>query len=214
MYDTIVIGAGQAGLSIGYYLKQLKQKFILIDKDNEVGGSWKTRYDSLVLFTPRIYSSLPGMILEGDEQGFPTKDEIVTYLKKYVDKFKIPIHFNTEVVNITKLNGHFLIKSKDDEYQAKNIVIATGPFQTPSIPSFSENISNNIKQLHSSQYKNPKQLADGNVLVVGGGNSGAQIAVELSKERETYLASSRKLKYLPLSVGKKASSGGLTNLEF
>ncbi len=204
MYDTIVIGAGQAGLSIGYYLNQSKQNFILIDKGSEVGGSWKVRYDSLSLFTSRLYSSLPGMPLEGEEQGFPTKDEIVTYLKKYADRFKIPIKFNTEVVNVSKMNGNFLIKTKREEYQAKNVVIATGPFQTPSIPLFSKGLPNDIRQLHSSQYKNPEQLVEGNVLVIGGGNSGAQIAVELSKQRETYLACSRKLKYLPLSVGRKS----------
>lgn len=204
MYNTIVIGAGQAGLSIGYYLKQLNQKFILIDKGSEVGESWKARYDSLVLFTPRIYSSLPGMNLEGEEQGFPTKDEIVTYFKKYVDEFNIPIQFNAEVVSLSKENGHFLLKTKVNEYHARNIVIATGSFQTPNIPSFSKHISKNIRQLHSTHYQNPNQLADGKVLVVGGGNSGAQIAVELSKERETYLASSKKLKFLPLSVGNKS----------
>lgn len=204
MYDTIVIGAGQAGLSAGYYLNQLKKDFILIDKGSEVGESWKVRYDSLILFTSRIYSSLPGMPLDGEEQGFPTKDEIVSYLKKYVDRFKIPIQFNTEVINVSKIHGNFLIKTKNDEYQAKNVVIATGPFQTPSIPPFSKGLSNNIKQLHSSQYKNPDQLLDGSVLVIGGGNSGAQIAVELSKQRQTYLACSRKLKYLPLSVGRKS----------
>lgn len=204
MYDTVVIGAGQAGLSIGYYLKQSDQKFVLIDKGNEVGESWKLRYDSLVLFTPRLYSSLPGMILDGDEQGFPTKDEMVNYLEKYVATYDIPIHFNNEVVEITKVNDDFLIKTTNDEYQAKNIVIATGPFQTPMIPTCSNNISSQIKQLHSSQYKNPNQLAAGNVLVVGGGNSGAQIAVELSKEKDTYLSISKKLKYLPLSIGTKS----------
>ncbi|WP_404452060.1 NAD(P)/FAD-dependent oxidoreductase [Virgibacillus necropolis] len=204
MYNTIVIGAGQAGLAIGYYLKQSEKNFILIDKGSAVGESWKVRYDSLILFTPRIYSSLPGMPLEGKKQGFPTKEEIVSYLKKYVVKFKIPIQFNEEVVNVSKINSNFLIKTKKDEYQAKNVVIATGPFQTPSIPPFSMGLSNNIKQLHSLQYKNPNQLVDGNVLVIGGGNSGAQIAVELSEERETYLACSRKLKYLPLSLGRKS----------
>ncbi len=204
MYDTIVIGAGQAGLSAGYYLNQSKQKFILIDKGNEVGESWKERYDSLILFTPRIYSSLPGMPIEGEKQGFPTKDEIVSYLKKYADQFKIPIQFNTEVINVSRINGNFLIKTKKGEYQAKNVVIATGPFQTPSIPPFSRGLPHNVKQLHSSQYKNPGQLIDGNVLVIGGGNSGAQIAAELSKQRQTYLACSRNLKYLPLTVGRKS----------
>src|SRR5690625_4935265 len=137
MYDTIVIGAGQAGLSIAYFLKQSEQNFILIDKGSEVGESWKARYDSLTFFTPRLYDSLPGMPLEGEEQGFPTKDEIVTYLKKYADRFKIPIKFNTEVVNVSKMNDIFFIKTKREEYQAINVVIATGPFQIPSIPPFS-----------------------------------------------------------------------------
>ncbi|GIO22831.1 NAD(P)/FAD-dependent oxidoreductase [Oceanobacillus sp. J11TS1] len=204
MYDTIVIGAGQAGLSVGYYLKQSKQNFILIDKGTEVGESWKARYDTLTLFTPRMYSSLPGMPLVGEEQGFPTKDEIATYLEKYADRYEIPIKLNTEVVNIFKMNGNYIIKTNSEKYQSKNVVIATGPFQIPNIPPFSKFLPNNIKQLHSSEYKNPIQLIDGSVLVVCAGNSGAQIAVELSKQRETYLAYSRKLKFLPLSVGRKS----------
>ncbi|MGW6109113.1 NAD(P)-binding domain-containing protein, partial [Bacillus subtilis] len=100
MYDTIVIGAGQAGISIGYYLKQSDQKFIILDKSHEVGESWKDRYDSLVLFTSRMYSSLPGMHLEGEKHGFPTKNEIVAYLKKYVKKFEIPIQLRTEVISV------------------------------------------------------------------------------------------------------------------
>lgn len=204
MYDTIVIGAGQAGVAAGYYLKRSKQHFLLLDKGNEVGESWKERYDSLVLFTPRMYSCLPGMPLEGEEKGFPTKNEIVTYLKKYANKFEIPIQFQTNVINVLKGNDYFYIKTNRGEYHAKNIVIATGPFQSPNIPLFSKGISTHIKQIHSSQYKNPKQLLEGNVLVVGGGNSGAQIAVELSKERDTYLAISKKLSYFPLIIRKKS----------
>ena len=204
MYDTIIIGAGQAGLAVGYFLKQTKQKYVLLDKGNEAGDSWNKRYDSLILFTPRIYSSLPGMSLEGEEQGFPDKDEIAAYLKRYAERFEIPIHFHTEVVNLSKMNGHFFIKTNQDAYQAKNVVIATGAFQTPKIPSFAKEFSTDIQQLHSSEYRNSNRLGDGNVLVIGGGNSGAQIAVELSKERETYLASNRKLKYLPMTIGNKS----------
>ncbi|MFQ6321888.1 flavin-containing monooxygenase [Bacillus halotolerans] len=204
MYDTIVIGAGQAGISIGYYLKQSDQKFIILDKSNEVGESWKDRYDSLVLFTSRMYSSLPGMHLEGEKHSFPSKNEIVAYLKKYVDRFEIPIQLRTEVISVLKLKNHFLIKTNGEEYQTKNLVIASGPFHTPNIPSISKDLSGNINQLHSSQYKNSKQLVHGNVLVVGGGNSGAQIAVELSKERVTYLACSNKPVYFPLLIGKRS----------
>ncbi|CAN2248141.1 putative flavin containing monooxygenase [Bacillus subtilis] len=204
MYDTIVIGAGQAGISIGYYLKQSEQKFIILDKSHEVGESWKDRYDSLVLFTSRMYSSLPGMHLEGEKHGFPSKNEIVAYLKKYVEKFDIPIQLQTDVISVLKSKNHFLIQTNQGEYQTKNLVIASGPFHTPNIPSISKDLANNINQLHSSQYKNSKQLASGNVLVVGGGNSGAQIAVELSKERLTYLACSNKLVYFPLLIGKRS----------
>ncbi|WP_276734125.1 NAD(P)/FAD-dependent oxidoreductase [Bacillus sp. (in: firmicutes)] len=204
MYDTIVIGAGQAGISIGYYLKQSEQKFIILDKSDEVGESWKDRYDSLVLFTSRMYSSLPGMHLEGEKHGFPSKEEIVAYLKKYVERFNIPIQLRTEVMSVQKLKNHFLIKTNQQEYQAKNLVIATGPFHIPNIPSISKDLAEHIHQLHSSQYKHSKQLVPGNVLVVGGGNSGAQIAVELSKERVTYLACRNQLIYFPLVIGKRS----------
>ncbi|MGX4295444.1 MULTISPECIES: flavin-containing monooxygenase [Bacillus] len=204
MYDTIVIGAGQAGISVGYYLKKSEQKFIILDKSHEVGESWKNRYDSLVLFTSRMYSSLPGMHLEGDKHGLPSKNEIAAYLKKYVERFEIPIQLRTEVISVQKLNNYFLIKTNREEYQTKNLVMAAGPFHTPNIPSISKDVAGHIHQLHSSQYKHSKQLAPGNVLVVGGGNSGAQIAVELSKERVTYLACSNKPVYFPLWIGKRS----------
>ncbi|AOO60509.1 MULTISPECIES: flavin-containing monooxygenase [Bacillus amyloliquefaciens group] len=204
MYDTIVIGAGQAGISVGYYLRKSKQKFIILDKSHEVGESWKNRYDSLVLFTSRMYSSLPGMQLEGDQHGLPSKNEIAAYLKKYVERFEIPIQLRTEVISVQKLNNYFLIKTNREEYQTKNLVVAAGPFHTPNIPSISKDVAGHIRQLHSSQYKHSKKLAPGNVLVVGGGNSGAQIAVELSKERVTYLACSKKPVYFPLWIGKRS----------
>jgi len=204
MYDTIIIGAGQAGLAMGCYLRQENKKIILLDKRNGVGETWRERYDSLVLFTPRMYSSLPGLSLEGDKHGFPTKDEIADYLNLYVDKFQLPIRFNEEVMEVTKSDSTFFIRTNSGDYKAKNVVVATGPFQTPFIPEFSSTLSSSITQLHSSGYQNSSQLAKGNVLVVGGGNSGAQIAYELSQERETYLAVSKPLTYMPLTIRKKS----------
>ncbi|MFK2826723.1 NAD(P)/FAD-dependent oxidoreductase [Bacillus sp. B190/17] len=203
-YHTVVIGAGQAGLAMGYYLKKLGKSFIILDKNVEVGTEWSKRYDSLVLFTPRMYSTLPGLILKGDPQGFPTKDEIANYLKVYAESFQLPIQLKTEVTRVQKKDSAFYIETNWGEFQAANVIIATGPFQKPRVPDFANVLSPDILQLHSSQYKNPAHLQSGNVLVVGGGNSGAQIAVELSQERETYLSVSQKIKFLPLKIGNKS----------
>ncbi len=204
MIDTIVIGAGQAGLAAGYYLKQCKQEFLILDKGWEIGESWINRYDSLVLFTPRMYDSLPGLSLEGDQHGFPTKMEIVDYLRQYANKYNFPIKFQTEVVSIQLEENIFTIKTNQGIYQSRNLIIATGAFQSPRIPSFSKKLSHHVNQLHSSHYRNPSQLIEGNVLIVGGGNSGAQIAVELSKITDTYLAVSQMPSYLPLVIKKKS----------
>lgn len=204
MIDTIVIGAGQAGLSAGYYLRKLKKDFLILDKGEEIGESWKKRYDSLVLFTPRMYDYLPGLPLEGKQHGFPTKNEIVNYLKQYAEKFNFPIKLQIEVVSVQHRENIFIIETNQGLYKSKNLIIATGALQTPRIPPFSKELSKDIKQYHSSHYKNPSQLTEGNVLVVGGGNSGAQIAVELSKTTETYLAVSKKLFYLPLVIKNKS----------
>ena len=137
MYNTIIIGAGQAGLAMGYYLKQMNQSFLILDKKQEVGEVWDKRYDSLVLFTPRSFSALPGLKLNGDAQGFPTKDEISQYLKAYAQFFKLPIKYGTNITSVQKKNNIYYILTEEDlEYEAENIVIATGPFQKPRIPSF------------------------------------------------------------------------------
>ncbi|MEK5069656.1 flavin-containing monooxygenase [Sporosarcina sp. FSL K6-1508] len=203
-YETIVIGAGQAGLTMGYNLKQSKKDFLIIDKGLALGEEWKNRYDSLKLFTPRMYSSLPGMPLDGKQQGFPTKDEIADYLKGYSETFAIPVQLDTEVLSVTKTEDGFCVETTKGKVNTTNIVVATGPFQKKRIPAFSSFLSENILQLHSSEYINPSQLQPGNVLVVGGGNSGAQIAVELSEGKDTYLAISEKLHYFPLTIGGKS----------
>src|SRR5699024_1336628 len=134
MYNTIVIGAGQAGLAIGYYLKQFNHSFLILDKSQEAGEVWNKRYDSLVLFTPRAFSSLPGLELKGDPQDFPTKDEISQYLKAYAESFNLPIKYNSNVTSVQKMNKTFSIYTEHMVYKAENIIIATGPFQKPKIP--------------------------------------------------------------------------------
>lgn len=204
MYHTIVIGAGQAGLAMGYYLKQNNSNFLILDKGNNIGEVWRSRYDSLTLFTSRMYSSLPELPLEGDAQGLPTKEEIALYLEKYAAKFKLPIQLETEVLKVAHKKDVFSVETNKGILTARNIVIATGPFHHKYIPHFAEKFSGDVIQIHSSEYKNPLQLKPGNVLVVGGGNSGAQIAVELSGTKNTFLSVSQKLRFLPLKIGGRS----------
>lgn len=204
VYDVIVIGAGQAGLSMGYYLKQTNLSFIILDKAKEIGEVWKNRYDSLTLFTPRSYSSLPGLKMEGNQNQYPNKDEVAIYLNQYANNYSLPVQLNTVVERVTKTDNEFNVITNKETLGARKVIIATGPFQNPFIPEFSKELSKNIYQVHSSHYKNPNQLNEGSVLVVGGGNSGAQIAVEVSKDRETYFSVSHKMKFLPQDIGNKS----------
>ncbi|MFB3167671.1 NAD(P)/FAD-dependent oxidoreductase [Neobacillus sp. 179-C4.2 HS] len=202
-YDVLVIGAGQAGLAMGYYLKQTKLSFLILDKESAIGESWKKRYDSLTLFTPRSYSSLPGLTLNGEEKIYPTKDEITDYLSLYANTFSLPIQLDTTVKRVDK-EDHFLLHTTKGVYHCRNVIIATGPFQKPFIPEFSHYLSENILQVHSSKYKNPSQINEGTTLVVGGGNSGAQIAVELSHSKEVYLSVGHQMRFLPQDIGSKS----------
>ncbi|HLR52710.1 MAG TPA: NAD(P)/FAD-dependent oxidoreductase [Candidatus Avamphibacillus sp.] len=204
MYNTIVIGAGQAGLAMGYYLKHSDHSFLILDENQEIGEVWGRRYDSLVLFTPRLFSSLPGLELKGNPQGFPAKDEISQYLKAFADTFELPIKHNTKVTDVRKGNNIYHISTEHAEYETRNVIVATGPFQKPRIPTLAKSLSKGIVQLHSSEYQNPSQLKEGNTLVVGGGNSGAQIAAEISQERKTYLSTSNRLKFFPLVIKNKS----------
>ncbi|WP_409304806.1 flavin-containing monooxygenase [Peribacillus sp. SCS-155] len=205
LFDLIVIGAGQSGLSMGYWLKQTCKKFIILDKCSSIGESWKNRYDSLILFTPKKYSSLPGLNFPGAPNDLPTKDEVTAYLREYAETFKLPVQLETKITSLSgsREENLFTVTTNQKTYQAKQIVIATGPFQTPFIPPFAHNLPSDVTQIHSSEYKNPSQLKPGPVLVVGGGNSGAQIAVELATKHQVSLSVGQKIRYLPLKfMGK------------
>lgn len=204
VYDVVVIGGGQAGLAMGYFLKQTSLKFVILDNQERTGDVWRKRYDSLVLFTPRSYSALPGLALSGDPDGLPAKDEIADYLEHYAQNFDLPILHNCNVQTIKQENNLFTIETNESRFRAEKVVVATGPFHTPIIPPFAKDLPSDILQLHSSEYKNPAQLNKGAVLVVGGGNSGAQIAVELSEHYETFLSVGQKPRILPLTVVGKS----------
>ncbi|MFF2479638.1 flavin-containing monooxygenase [Paenibacillus sp. NPDC058071] len=199
-YDVIVIGGGQAGLSAGYFLKKRNIPFIILDKESEAGAAWRRRYDSLVLFTPRSYSSLPGLILEGKQEEYPTKNEVADYLGKYATYFDFPIQFQTEVLSVSKLEDIFRITTNRGDYTAKHVIVTTGPFQRPYIPPIADCLNEDIVQLHTAHYRNSNDLQDGTTLVIGAGNSGAQIAVELAESRDVYLSVGHRIKYMPLEL--------------
>ncbi|WP_210466598.1 flavin-containing monooxygenase [Rufibacter roseolus] len=188
IYDVLVIGAGQAGLALGYYLHQRKKNFLLLDASPRVGDSWRNRYDSLRLFTPAPYCNLPGWPLDLPKDHYPTKDEIAGYLEQYAQRFQLPLALEQKVVALTKASGIFQVQTQKQLFQARQVVIATGPFQTPFVPNYGTNPTDSVLQLHSSQYRNPVQIPAGKVLVVGAGNSGAQLAVELAHTHEVHLS--------------------------
>ncbi|RRJ63356.1 oxidoreductase [Paenibacillus oralis] len=202
--DVLIIGASQAGLAAGYYLKQKNVNFRIIGMEKRLGGVWRQRYDSLVLFTPRAYSSLPGLPLTGDPNGYAAKDEIADYLERYAAHFDLPVQLETEVLSLTKEQGKFKVHTRTGEYLANNVIVAAGPFHKPFVPGFREALANDVYQVHTSQYLNPSSLKDGAVLVVGAGNSGAQIAAELAQDREVYLSAGHKMRFLPLQLFGKS----------
>lgn len=204
MLDVIVIGAGQAGLSMGYYLQQGCYNFVIFDGKKRIGESWRNRYNSLILFTPRSYSSLPGMKLEGDENGFPTKDEIADYLEIYANRLSLPVQLETTVLKVQKTKGVFQVLTNKGVFLSKHVIIASGAFQKSFIPPIAQNLSKEVFQIHSSQYQSPEMIPDGSVLVVGGGNSGTQIAAELSGSRDVTIAISHPFKFLPLKIRRKS----------
>lgn len=199
MKDFIIIGAGQAGLSIAYYLKKQKISFLIVDANAEIGAPWLKRWDSLKLFTPSEFNNLPGLNFPYKKGHYANKYEVADYLKKYVDTFKIPVEFNQKIISLKKQNDNFTIKSNSKTFKAKNVIIATGPFHKPFTPKFHKNISKDIIQIHSEHYKNPDQLQDGPTLVVGAGDSGVQILNEVSKNsnRKVYFSGNTNISSIP-----------------
>lgn len=193
--DTVIIGAGQAGLSLSHHLTQEEHEHVLLEKD-QITSSWRDgRWDSFTLVTPNRQLKLPGMEYKGGEpDGFLKLDQVIDYLDRFVESFDPPVKEGVEVtaVEAAPASDDLIIRTNREDYQADHVVVAVGTFQQPKIPSFSEKLSDDLQQLHSSEYRNPDQLPAGAVLVVGSGQSGTQIAEELSESgREVYLATGR-----------------------
>jgi putative flavoprotein involved in K+ transport len=190
--DILVVGAGQAGLAIGYHLQQAGYRFQLVDRNVRVGDSWRNRYDSLVLFTPRAYSALPGLPVPGDPDGYPTKDEIADYLEQYAAHFDLPVAMGTGIRSLTRRDGGFRAMTDTDVIvDTRAVVLATGAFQRPAIPAIGRQFASDVLQLTGESYKNPGQVPPGRVLVVGDGATGRQLAVELMATHNVVLATGR-----------------------
>ena len=186
--DVVVVGAGQAGLAMGQLLAKEGRRFVILDRANEVGAAWRERWDSLTLFTPRRYDSLPGLPFPGDPDGYPGRDEVIAYLERYVGEHDLPVELGSEVRSLVAHDGSFVLDVDGGSITADQVVVATGPFQHPYVPGLASGLDPKVAQMHSTGYRSPGDPPEGTVLVVGGGNTGFQIAKELSATNKVQLS--------------------------
>jgi putative flavoprotein involved in K+ transport len=186
--DVVVVGGGQAGLAVGYHLARQDLSFVILDAGHRVGDSWRRRWDSLRLFTPARYDGLPGWSFPAPAWSFPTRDEMADYLEAYANRFQLPVRTGSCVERLRRDAGGYLVDAGERRFRASHVVVASGQYQLPVVPSFSAELDPAIRQLHSSEYRDRSQLRGGGVLVVGAGNSGADIAIELCRHHPTWLS--------------------------
>jgi putative flavoprotein involved in K+ transport len=194
--ETLVIGGGQAGLAMGHHLAERGLDHLIVDASPEVGHAWRTRWDSLQLFTSADYNSLPGKPFPG-RVAYPGKDEIADYLQAYAGELQLRIRLNTEITSLSQVDGAYLARSADSSFRAQQVVVATGPFQIPFVPPAADGIDPDVLQIHSAEYRNPQGLPEGKTLVVGAANSGQQIALELAASRPVEISVGERLPTLP-----------------
>jgi putative flavoprotein involved in K+ transport len=198
--EVAVIGGGQAGLALGYFLAQRGRHFAVLEAEEEPAAAWRGRWDSLKLFTPARYSSLPGLPFPGDPDAYPGRDDVVDYLTDYARRFRLPIVLGSRVRSVRRAEGRYLVEVDGRSYTADQVVVATGPFQVPFVPAIAERLGQDVFQFHCTRYRAPGDLPDGRVLVVGGGNTGFQIAEELSATREVHLSIGARQTPLPQRI--------------
>jgi putative flavoprotein involved in K+ transport len=196
-HHVIVIGGGQAGLAIGYHLAQQGRRVTILDAGDGPAAAWRERWDSLTLFTPARHDSLPGLPFPGDPDHYPTRDEVVAYLTEYARRFDLPIEYDSRVRGVRCEGERYHVALDDRAYVADQVVVATGPFQTPRTPAFAAHLDPAVVQMHSGAYRSPEQVPPGPVLVVGGGNTGFQIAEELATTHEVHLSGGARQTPLP-----------------
>jgi len=185
---TAVIGGSQSGLAVGYYLMQRRLPFVILDDNDRIGDAWRKRWDSLRLFTPGRYNGLPGMPFPGSPSSYPTKDEAADYLEAYAREFELPVRTGVKVDRLSRVGNRFEVICGEDTLTVENVIVAAGAYHNPRVPPFARELDENIVQLHSKEYRNPSQIQEGGVLVVGAGNSGAEIAIELARDHQTWLS--------------------------
>jgi putative flavoprotein involved in K+ transport len=199
-FDVVVVGAGQAGLVMGYFLARQGRRFVILEAGDSIGAAWRTRWDSLLLFTPRRYAALAGLAFPGDPEGYSTRDEVVAYLEQYAATFELPVELNGAVRSLRTMDDRFIVGLDDRQIEADQVVVATGPFQMPLVPLLASELASELFQTHSTGYMRPSDVPAGTVLVVGGGNTGYQIAKELSTTHVVHLGVGSKQKPLPQKV--------------
>lgn len=198
--ETIVIGGGQAGLSVGYHLARRQRPFVILDASERVGDAWRQRWDSLRLFTPAGYDGLDGMPFPADPTYFPTKDEMADYLESYAARFELPVRNGIRVERLSRVGDRFLVEAGEQRFEAVNVVVAMGNHQEPSIPALASDLDPGIVQFHSAHYRNPDQLADGDVLLVGAGNSASELAVEIARNGHRVVMAGRDTGHIPFRI--------------
>ncbi|HET7518542.1 MAG TPA: NAD(P)/FAD-dependent oxidoreductase [Actinomycetes bacterium] len=210
--DVVVVGGSQAGLAMAWHLQRQGRRFVVLEAGPEVGHVWRSRWDSLKLFTPAQYDALPGMAFPAPADTYPTKDPVADYLQAYVTALELPVRLNARVTSLTRTDEGFEVHTADQTYRARQVVVATGPFQIPFVPPMAAKLDAAVTQVHSADYRNPQALPDGPVLVVGGGNSGFQIAEELAATRTVDLSIATRYPMLPQRLAGRDLFWWLTRL--
>jgi putative flavoprotein involved in K+ transport len=187
-FETVIIGGGQAGLSAGYHLTKRGRPCVILDANDRIGDSWRKRWPSLRLYSPARYDGLPGMRFPAPRHAFPAGYEMADYLEAYASRFDLPVRTGVKVDGLSKVGERYVVTAGDRRFEADHVVVATGVFRSPVIPSFAAELDPGIRQLHSNDYQSPAQLQEGPVLVVGAAHSGADIAFEVAGEHQTLLS--------------------------
>jgi putative flavoprotein involved in K+ transport len=198
--QTVIIGGGQAGLSVGYHLERRGLPFVILEANQRIGDAWRTRWDSLRLFTPARYDGIAGLPFPARQHAFPTKDEMADYLEGYAARFKLPVRTGVKVDRLSRQGDRYAVAAGDLRFEADNVVVAMATYQRPRVPAFAAELDSGVVQLHSTDYRNLSQLRKGGVLIVGAGNSGSEIGLEVARAGHRTWMSGRDTGHIPFRI--------------